>query len=69
MTKDPFVFLKKLHSDTIEIFCKGLHMDYDKTLSGNHKIKFFLLLTKMLLAVSNGMPKLKGLDKDLTSLA
>ena len=31
-------------------------MDYDKTLPGNEKIQFFLILVKMRLAVSDDMP-------------
>lgn len=56
-------------AEAVEIFVKDLHMDCDKTLSGNHKIKFFLVLIKMLIAVSNGMPGYRWLDKDLAPLS
>lgn len=50
-----FCFLKITLRGCWNIF-KELHVDYDETLSGNHKIKFFFILIKMLLAASSRRP-------------
>lgn len=43
-------------AEAVERFAKDLRTDCDKTVSGNHKIKFFTVLIKMLIAVRNEMP-------------